>query len=218
MSLFDDRHHAGRQLAEVLADQSLGERPVVLGLARGGIPVAYEVAHELKLPLDVFVVRKLGVPFQPELAFGAIASGEVRILNDDVVNAAGIDGETIARVTAEQRRELQRREAYYRRGRDPVALEDRCVLLVDDGIATGASMMAAIEGLRHQHPQRIVGAIPVAPPRSCKKIARKVDDMVCLRTPDPFGGVGAWYRDFGQTTDDEVRQLLDIAQNQAPTT
>lgn len=208
MSLFRNRREAGEKLAEELADQDLKPDPVVLGLARGGVPVAYEIARHLELPLDAFVVRKLGVPFQPELAFGAIATGGVRILNDDVVEAAGIDGETIARVTARQREELERREAYYRSGGEPVDLQGRTALLADDGIATGASMMAAIEGIRRQNPAQVIVAVPVAPPRSCENISRKVHKLLCLYTPDPFGGVGAWFDQFGQTTDDEVRQLL----------
>lgn len=212
MSMFRNRTDAGRKLAAKLVDRDLGEDPVVLGVARGGMPVAYEVGKALGLPVDVFIVRKLGVPFQPELAFGAVASGGVRILNDEVVRAAGVDSETISRVTARQRREIDRRAAYYRGDNDQrKQLEGRTAILVDDGIATGASMLAAVEAIRRQQPSRIIAACPVAPPRSCEKISRKVDDMLCLRTPDPFGGVGAWYDDFGETTDEDVRELLERA-------
>lgn len=213
MALFRDRQEAGRQLAEQLAQLELTDEPVALGLARGGVPVACEVARHLEIPLDAFVVRKLGVPFQPELAFGAIATGGIRILNDEVVRVAAIDDATIERVTEREMQTLNEREDYYRAGGEPIELEGRTALLVDDGIATGASMAAAVEAARKQSPARVVGVVPVAPPKSRDKIARKVDEMICLHTPDPFGGVGAWYDDFGETTDDNVRALLDRWRN-----
>lgn len=218
MSLFRDRRDAGRALAAELSDIDLGDEPVVLGLARGGMPVADEVARRLEVPVDVFVVRKLGVPFQPELAFGAIATGEVRILNDDIVAATGLDDRTIEQVTAEQTRELERREAYYRPEQTAADLEGRVAVLVDDGIATGATMFAAVEAVRRHHPARLVAAVPVAPPKTVDRLVDRVDELICLQTPDPFGGVGAWYEYFDQTTDEQVRTILEDARRAAEST
>lgn len=208
MSLFRDRKQAGRRLAAELSNRRFEADPVVLGLARGGMPVACEVARRLEAPLDVFVVRKLGVPYQPELAFGAVASGGVRILNDDIVRAADIYDGTIERVTERELRELRRREREYRSGQSPVDVEHRTVILVDDGIATGASMTVAIQAIRRKNPAQIVAACPVAARRSKQKVADEVDKLVVLSTPEPFGGVGAWYDDFSETTDEDVRRLL----------
>jgi predicted phosphoribosyltransferase len=184
---------------------------VVLALPRGGVPVAFEVASELGAPLDVFVVRKLGVPGHEELAFGAIASGGVRVLNHDVVRSLNISRDLIERVTSREHEELARREAAYRDGRPPAAINDRIAILIDDGLATGATMLAAVRALRQQHPQEIVVAVPVASPATCKDFQGEVDNIVCAATPEPFYAVGQWYEDFSQTSDREVRELLPLA-------
>lgn len=208
-SMFRDRRDAAEKLATELSSLDLPRDTAVLGLARGGVPVSREIANRLELEHDAFVVRKLGVPFQPELAFGAIATGDVRILNDDVVQAAGISDRTIERVTDQEREILDERETRYRRGRPPLNLTDRTVVLVDDGMATGATMAVAVEAIRRQSPTSLIAAVPVASRRSHDRIAGRVDELLCLATPDPFMGVGAWYEDFSQTTDDDVRDLLD---------
>lgn len=213
MTIFHDRQHAGRQLAAELAERNLGTDPIVLGLARGGVPVAYEIARHLKIPLDAFVVRKLGVPFQPELAFGAIASGDVRILNDDVLRVAGITQQTIEEITWDQRRELIRREEMYRAGAEPHDFSDRTVILADDGIATGATMAVAVEALRSHRPEVIIGVVPVGSRAGRANVGRRADDLICLHTPEPFMGVGAWYDDFRETTDEDVRALLKKARS-----
>ncbi len=212
---FRDRRHAGRELAQrvepfVWTD---GKRSdvVVLALPRGGVPVAYEVASTLEVPLDVFLVRKLGVPGHEELAMGAIASGGVRVLNDDVVEVYGIGDHTIAAVEAEERAELERRERAYRGRRPVVDLTGKTAILVDDGLATGATMRAAIHAARAQHAAKVIVAVPVASREVCRDIAVEADDIVCARTPEPFHGVGLWYEDFSQTSDEEVRALLSQA-------
>lgn len=207
-SMFRDRRDAAHKLAGELSSLDLDRNTVVLGLARGGVPVSREIADRLELDHDVFVVRKLGVPFQPELAFGAIATGDVCILNDDVVRAAGVSEDTIDRVAAEQTQILEERESMYRRGRSPLDLTGRTAVVVDDGMATGATMAVAVEAIRHQDPTSVIAAVPVASRRSRDRIAGRVDELVCLATPEPFLGVGAWYDDFSQTTDDDVRDLL----------
>jgi predicted phosphoribosyltransferase len=184
---------------------------VVLALPRGGVPVAYEVARALHAPLDVFLVRKLGVPGHRELAMGAIASGDVRVLNEDVVRWYRIPEEVIDEVAREEQAELERRESAYRAGRSPVEVSDRVVLLVDDGLATGSSMKAAVRAVRARTPSRIVVAVPVGAPETCRELATIADEVVCARTPADFSAVGQWYLDFSQTTDDEVRQLLSEA-------
>ena len=206
--LFRDRRAAGRQLAAKLARYA--ERPdvVVLALPRGGVPVAYEVAQALGAPLDVFVVRKLGVPGHEELAMGAVATGGVRVLNEPIVRALGIPEHVIDTVAAREQAELARRERVYRGDRPPLDVRGRTVILVDDGLATGATMQAAVQALRQQQPARIVVAVPTAAPETCEALRAKVDDVVCAVTPDPFYAVGLWYDDFSQTTDDEVRELL----------
>lgn len=209
---FTDRRHAGRLLTAHLPRTLTAERPIVLGVPRGGVPVAYEVASALRAPLDVFVVRKLGVPGHDELAFGAIASSGVRVLNADVVDAYGLSEATIAAVAAREARELDRRERLFRGDRDALDLAGRVVVLIDDGLATGASMQAAIQALRQRAPARIIAAVPVAAPQTCAVMSRHADLMVCAVTPSDFLGVGAWYFDFSQTTDDEVRDLLAAAQ------
>ena len=181
---------------------------VVLALPRGGVPVAYEVAHMLRAPLDVFVVRKLGVPGHEELAMGAVASGGVRVLNDDVVRGLGIPDHLVDAVTTWERRELRRRERLYRGDRPAPDVRGKTVILVDDGLATGASMHAAIAALRQQGPARIVVAVPTAARETCDALRADVDDVICAITPEPFHAVGLWYEDFSQTTDEEVRELL----------
>jgi predicted phosphoribosyltransferase len=209
--LFRDRADAGRQLAEELT--AYADRPdvLVLALPRGGVPVAYEVARALHAPLDVFLVRKLGVPGHAELAMGALATGGVRVLNEDVVEGLRIPEEVIDEVAAEEQRELQRREAAYRGDRPPLDVRGRTVILVDDGLATGASMRAAVAALRQQRPAQIVIAVPVAAAETCAELRTEVDDLVCAHTPRPFYAVGLWYEDFSQTTDAEVHDLLERA-------
>ncbi len=209
---FRDRRDAGRQLGERLRPKVKGERVVVLALPRGGVPVGYEVAEALDAPLDVFLVRKLGAPHNPELAMGAIATGSVQVLNEDIVQALAVPREVIHEVAARELEELRRRERLYRGDRPRPPIDGRTVVLVDDGLATGASMRAAIEALRVLGPERLVVAVPVAPEETCKRLAVSVDAMECLLTPTPFGAVGLWYEQFAQTTDDEVRALLRAAE------
>lgn len=206
--IFSDRTDAGRKLARALADYAGQDDLVVLGLPRGGVPVAVEVAKELGAPLDVFLVRKLGVPGHRELAMGAIASGNVRVLNREVVDALEMDEATIDGVAATEREELERRERMYRSGQDGLALRGKTVILVDDGLATGATMRAAIRGVRSHEPERMVVAVPVASADVCAELGELVDEMVCLETPDPLVSVGVWYRNFGQTSDREVQAAL----------
>lgn len=210
---FRDRGEAGQLLAAALAAGETLDHPVVLGLPRGGVPVAFEVARRLGAPLDVFVVRKLGVPGHEELAMGAIASGGVRVLNEDVIAGLGIRPEAVERVAANETRELQRRETLYRDGRPAIPVRGRSVVLVDDGLATGASMRAAVAALRQEAPRKVVVAVPVGAAETCAELRDEADRCVCLATPEPFYGVGLWYRDFAPTTDDEVRQLLAAARS-----
>jgi putative phosphoribosyl transferase len=209
--MFRDRAHAGRVLAAQLRSYAGREGVLVLGLPRGGVPVAFEVARALKAPLDVFVVRKLGVPGHEELAMGAIASGGVRVLNDDVVEALGIDEETIARAAAVETAELARREPLYRGDRGPLELRGRTVILIDDGLATGSTMRAAALAGRAQAPERLVVAVPVAAGGTCDELRGDVDEVVCAVTPAPLHAIGLWYEDFAQTTDEEVRELIERA-------
>ncbi len=211
--LFKNRIIAGQILAGELADYANRSDAIILALPRGGVPVAFEVAKALNAPLDVLVVRKLGVPEQEELAMGAIASGGVRIINEHIINLVNISEDTIARVAAQEERELERRERLYRGDRADLDLEGRIVILVDDGLATGATMWAAVASVRRQHPAKIVIAVPVAASATCQELQVAVDEIVCVATPDPFYSVGLWYEDFPQTTDDQVRQLLAKAQN-----
>ena len=206
--LFRDRRDAGRLLAEKLAAYANRPDVLVLALPRGGVPVAYEVARRLGAPLDVFVVRKLGVPGHEELAMGAVATGGVRVLNDQLVEQLGIPDQMIDAVAARERQELARRERLYRGGRRPPDVRGRTVILVDDGLATGATMYAAIEALRKQNPGRIVVAVPTASPETCEEMKVKADHVICAITPDPFQAVGRWYQDFSQTSDEEVADLL----------
>jgi predicted phosphoribosyltransferase len=205
---FMDRREAGAALARGLAHYRNRADVVVLGLPRGGVPVAYEVARALAAPLDVFVVRKLGAPGQRELAMGAIASGGVRVLNQDVVTSLGISESAIDATALEERAELERRERAYRDGRAPAQLKGRVAVLVDDGLATGATMKAAVQAVRQHAPARIVVAVPVGAPESCAELAEIADEVVCVREPTYFAAVGRWYVDFEQTSDEEVRELL----------
>jgi predicted phosphoribosyltransferase len=208
---FRDRAEAGQAVGALVADR-YGDLPageiVVLGLPRGGVPVAAEVARAVDAPLDVFVVRKVGVPGQPELAMGAVASGGTRVLNDDVIRISGVTREELERVTAAERELLARRETSYRGGRPALDVAGKTVVVVDDGLATGASMRAAIAALRARHPRRLVVAVPVAPPGAGDELAAVADAVLCARTPEPFFAVGHWYDDFSEVSDDEVRACL----------
>jgi putative phosphoribosyl transferase len=205
---FRDRHEAGRALARALEPYADRDDVVVLGLPRGGVPVAYEVARALDAPLDVFIVRKLGTPGHEELAMGAIASGGVRVVNEQVTAMLHVPDDAIARVAAVEQQELERREREYRGDSALPDLRGRTVIIVDDGLATGSTMRAAAQALRAHEPKQIVVAVPVAAQETCDEIAELVDDVVCVRTPQQFQAVGLWYDDFTQTTDDEVRALL----------
>lgn len=212
--VFPNRAEAGRRLAERLSAYRGCDDAIVLGLPRGGVPVAYEVAQRLGLPLDVFVVRKLGVPGYEELAMGAIASGNVSVLNEEVVRALPGAEEILELVIATEKIELQRREARYRQDRPAPDLRGRVVILVDDGLATGATMRAAAAALRKQGVARIVVAVPVGAPETCQELDTEVDEMICAFLPAFFHGVGQFYEDFSQTTDEEVRELLARAKDQ----
>ena len=211
--LFRDREQAGKQLAESLAEYGHRSDVIVLALPRGGVPVGAELAEALDAPLDLMLVRKLGVPGHRELAMGAVASGGVRVLNDDVVGALRLDEATIEAVVREERRELERREHAYREGRPSPEVAGRVVILVDDGLATGATMRTAVAALQQQDPGQIVVAVPVAPPDTCEALGREADEVICLASPDPFMAIGVWYDDFRQLTDDEVRELLSRVWN-----
>jgi predicted phosphoribosyltransferase len=205
---FADRRDAGVELAKQLQRYARRADVMVLGLPRGGVPVAYEVARALEVPLDIFIVRKLGLPSQRELAMGALASGGIRVLNDDVVRWSGVSRKAIEDVTRQERVELERREREYRGQRPPLDLANRVVILVDDGLATGSTMKAAVEAVRQQRPAEVVVAVPVGARDSCAEFERIADAVVCARMPEPFSAVGLWYRDFSETSDEEVRQLL----------
>ena len=205
---FLDRYDAGRRLAEALSSYADQPDLLILALPRGGVPVAYEVARVLHAPFDVFLVRKLGFPGHPELAMGAIATGGVRILDRQLIRMYDVPAEAIERVTAAERREMDRRERLYRDGRPPPDVSGRTVILVDDGLATGSTMRAAVEALREEGAKKIVVAVPVAAPDTCAAMKDEVDEIVCALTPEPFRAVGIWYADFSETTDEEVRDLL----------
>jgi len=205
---FRDRIDAGRALARALEEYRGRPDVLVLGLPRGGVPVAAEVAAALGAPLDVFVVRKLGVPGQEEFAMGAIASGGVRVLEERTIAMLGIPESAVEQVLNEERRELERREHQYRDGREPPDIAGRIAIIVDDGLATGASMRAAIQALKQRRAAEIVVAVPIAPPETCAKVRREADTVVCARRPRCFYAVGYWYEHFPQTTDDEVCSLL----------
>jgi putative phosphoribosyl transferase len=207
--IFRDRVQAGELLAEKLRTESGLAHPLVLALPRGGVPVAFEIARDVPGDLDIFLVRKIGVPGEEELALGAIASGGVRVINEALVEHLKISATTIDMLTAREQREIEHRERLYREGRAPLPIGDRTVILVDDGLATGATMLAAMRAVKQQNPERIIVAVPVASAVACKELRQYVDEMVCLHTPEPFYAVGAWYQDFSQTDDEEVRELLD---------
>ena len=207
-SRFADRHDAGRRLAESLGRYAGRDDVIVLGLPRGGVPVAFEVARALRAPLDVFLVRKLGVPGHEELAMGAIASGGVRVLNDDVLSAARVPPDAVERVAARELDRIREQERAYRGERAPLEARGRIAIVVDDGLATGATMRAAVEALRDRGAGSIVVAVPTAPIETCEALRREADEVVCARTPDPFTAVGMWYRDFAPVSDQEVAELL----------
>jgi predicted phosphoribosyltransferase len=211
MTGYQDRRHAGRVLANALRGYAGRRDVVVLALPRGGVPVAYEVATRLGAPLDVFVVRKLGIPGHEEFAMGAIASGGVLVLNREVIEDLGIPKATVEAVIAREQAELSRREQKYRGGRPPLEVSGKICILVDDGLATGSTMRAAIAGLRQRGPWRIIVAVPIAAPSTCRELSAEADEIVCAATPEPFVAVGRWYADFEQTTDEEVRALLEAA-------
>src|SRR5690348_11067238 len=208
---FRDRRDAGRALAANLRPYADQQDVIVLALPRGGVPVGYEVASALRLPLDVFLVRKLGVPGNEELAMGAIASGGVRVINRDVVEGSAISRATIDAVAAAEARVLEHREREYRDDRPAPTLENRVVILVDDGLATGATMRAGLIALRMKQPKRLIAGVPVAPASTCQELRAIADEVVCVETPEPFYGVGLWYDDFSPTSDAEVRELLRMA-------
>jgi predicted phosphoribosyltransferase len=207
-NVFADRREAGRRLAQRLQQYANRDDAVVLALPRGGVPVGYEVARALGAPLDVYLVRKLGVPQYRELAMGAIASGGVRVLNEDVVRFYGIPPAVIDQVARDEQRELERREAAYRGQRAPLDVRGNIVILIDDGLATGSTMRAAVQALRARSPARIVVAVPVGAAETCDELLSMADVVVCVRTPQPFAAVGYWYQDFSETTDEEVQSLL----------
>jgi len=209
MERFRDRREAGRALADLLSDRADDASAIVLALPRGGVPVAREVADRLHAPLDIYLVRKLGVPGHPELAMGAIATGGVRVLNRDVLDALDITDDAVAAVAADEQKELERREREYRGGRPAPDLHDHTVILVDDGLATGATMRAAVAAVRAAEPAEIIVAVPVAAAETCDMLRREADDVVCARTPDPFRAVGLGYEQFEQVSDQEVRALLE---------
>jgi len=208
---YANRRDAGRVLAEHMSGYRGRGDLLVLALPRGGVPVAYELAEALEAPLDLIIVRKLGVPGQEELAMGALASGGAMVINRDVVTALGVSDDSIAAVVARERRELERRERAYRGNRPPPQVAGRAVILVDDGLATGSTMLAAVSALRELHPSQMIVAVPVAPPETCEAFRKEVDAIICAATPRMFRGVGAWYLDFEQTSDEEVHELLEAA-------
>jgi len=210
--IYRDRSEAGKQLAARLAKYANRDDVLVLALPRGGVPVGFEVAKQLHVPLDIFLVRKLGLPGHEELAMGAISTGGVRVLNEDVVDYLQIPEGVIDAIAAIELRELERRERAYRGDRPEPDVQGKTIILVDDGLATGSTMRAAAVALRQHNPARIVIAVPVSAPQTCDEYRMGVDEIVCASTPEPFRGVGQWYRDFSQTTDDEVRELLEKAQ------
>jgi putative phosphoribosyl transferase len=207
-SRFRDRTEAGQRLATKLAAYANVPNLLVLGLPRGGVPVAYEIANALHASLDVWLVRKLGVPGQEELAMGAISLGGVMVLNQEIIQALNISQDVIHRVAKAEQQELERRDRVYRGDRPLPPVQNHIVILVDDGIATSSTLRAAIASLQRQHPQGIVVAAPVAPPSVCESLRNVVDDVVCLSMPEPLQSIGLWYKDFSQTTDEEVRALL----------
>jgi predicted phosphoribosyltransferase len=214
--IFRDRTEAGKYLATKLLSYKDRQDVLVLALPRGGVPVAFEVAQELRVPLDIFLVRKLGVPGHEELAMGAISAGGVRVLNEDTVDYLRIPEHIIDAIAARELKELKRRELAYRGSRPEPDVKGKTVILIDDGLATGSTIRAAAQALRKQQPARIVVAVPVSAPETCDEYRIGVDEIICAVTPEPFLGVGMWYLDFSQTTDDEVRDLLERARGEKP--
>jgi putative phosphoribosyl transferase len=214
IELFKDRYQAGRLLAAKLEHLANRNDLIVLALPRGGVPVAFEIASRLHAPMDVFTVRKLGVPGYEELAMGAIAPGDILVINEDIVSYLGISRSVLDFVAAEERKELDRRDRLYRGDRPSPIVADRTIVLVDDGLATGSTMRAAISAVRKQKPARIVVAVPVTPPSTNSELQEMAEEVVSLLQPEPFDGVGRWYLDFSQTTDDEVRRLLQMSDDQ----
>lgn len=211
---FKDRAEAGRRLAQDLAGYADRDDVIVLGLPRGGVPVAFEVARELRAPLDVFVVRKLGVPGHEELAMGAVASGGIRFVDEALTSELGISEDVVARTAAEEQEELQRRERAYRGTRAELKIEGRTVVIVDDGLATGSSMQAALTALQAQDPERLVVAVPVGASTVCDALSDSDTEVICSMNPDPFRSVEAWYEDFSEATDEEVRELIERAERE----
>ncbi|EGJ49390.1 phosphoribosyltransferase [Desulfocurvibacter africanus] len=209
--VFDDRTDAGRKLAERLGEYRNKQDVLVLGLPRGGVPVAYEVAEHLGAPLDVFLVRKLGAPGNEEFALGAIATGGVRVINNYALRQMGVSTEALAAVAAREQRELERRESLYRGDEAEPDIAGKVVILVDDGLATGATMRAAVLAVKVKKPQKVVVAVPTGSAEACHILNAEADEVLCLDVPTHFGGVGAWYRDFAQTSDEEVLDLLNRA-------
>lgn len=216
MEIFRDRRHAGQILAKALRHVQRIENGLVLALPRGGVPVGYEVAHALELPLDVFIVRKLGLPGREELAFGAIASGGVRIIDSATVKQFHVSDEAIRRIEERERLELLRREELYRGKIPSLNLANKSIIIVDDGLATGASMLAAVEGVRKQNPKEIIVAVPVASTETCRRLQRFAErlECICATNPEPFWSVGTWYENFAQTSDEEVRKLLALRKSE----
>jgi putative phosphoribosyl transferase len=215
--IYRDHIDAGKQLALRLSEYANRDDVVVLALPRGGVPVAYEVAKALHAPLDIFLVRKLGVPGHEELAVGAISTGGVRVINADVVDYLRIPARVVDAVVDAELQELERRERLYRDARPEPDVSGKTVILVDDGLATGSTMRAGVEALRQQNPARIVVAVPVSAPETCDEYRMGVDEIICAQTPEPFMGVGMWYRDFSQTSDEEVREILARSENRNTT-
>ncbi|HWQ49892.1 MAG TPA: phosphoribosyltransferase [Methanosarcina sp.] len=211
MALFKDRVDAGKKLAKELSKYANRSDVLILALPRGGVPVAFEVAKELNVKMDVFIVRKLGVPGNEELAMGAISSDNIRVLNEDVVRSFQIPERVINMVVENELKELERRERAYRGDRPKPEISGSTVILIDDGLATGATMRAATSALKTKNPAKIVVAVPTGAPDTCELFAREVDEVICIATPEPFYGVGAWYGNFSQTTDEEVCELLEKA-------
>jgi putative phosphoribosyl transferase len=211
--VFSDRFEAGQFLAQKLQQYRDNPGVLVLALPRGGVPVGFEIAKALRAPLDVFLVRKLGVPGREELAMGAVASGGIQVLNGDVCDSLGISDDAIQQVSRREREELERQQEKYRHGQPALEIQNRTIILVDDGLATGSTMRAAIKALEQRHPRRLVVVVPVGAPETCAELSQEVDELVCGVRPEQFVAVGLWYADFAPTTDSVVQELLEEARN-----